>query len=74
MNYWQMTMEKALEPEKARKPERIYERIKGQAFYYCPICQDLVGMYSDGSVHREIGFTYKRDKCRNGHIIDWSEE
>lgn len=72
MNYWQMTMEEALEPEKPRKPKREYERIKGQECYYCPICRWVVGIYSDGSVHKEIGFIYKRDRCKNGHNIDWS--
>lgn len=71
MNYWQMTMDEALEPEKPRQPKRVYETIKGQATYYCPICNWPVGYYSDGSVHREIGWTFRVDKCKNGHNIEW---
>lgn len=74
MNYWQMTLEEALEPEKPQEPEGRYELVRGMWMYYCPICGDLVGTYSDGSVHRERGFIMHRDRCRHGHIIDWREQ
>lgn len=73
-NYWQMTMDEALEPDKPLKPKRRYEPIKGLATYTCPVCDWLVGSYSNGSVHKEIGFIYKVDRCKYGHNIDWSKE
>ena len=56
-------------------PLRKHEIIRGQYYYYCPmpLCGECVGIENDGTVHRELGFIYKRDICRNGHKIDWSE-
>lgn len=66
-----MTMSEMLEEE--FKPDRQHNTVRGQTFYYCPVCGWLVGTYSDGTVHKEVGLIYKRDVCKFGHNVDWSD-
>ena len=72
-NYYQMTLAD-LTTVGPVKPTKEHETIKGSWKYTCPLCGELVAIEYDGTVHRELGFIYKRDTCRNGHDIDWSEE
>lgn len=65
---WQMTWDE-LDAE-AFKPNDVYNRVNGLIDWFCPVCGQVVGIESTGTVH-EKGWLYKRDKCKNGHIIDW---
>lgn len=72
MGHYQMTMAEMF--DESFKPIRLHETIKGRTSFNCPICGWLVGIYSDGSVHKEIGWMYKREQCKNGHAVDWSDQ
>ena len=72
-SYYQMTLAD-ITTVGPLKPLKKHEIVKGQYMYRCPLCEECVGIENDGTVHRELGFIYKRDTCRNGHDIDWSEE
>lgn len=65
---WQMTLDELT--VEAFAPNGRYNRFTGITDWFCPLCGDCVGMYSNGQVHEE-GWLYKRDKCRNGHAVDW---
>lgn len=65
---WQMTLDELT--VEAFAPNGRYNRFTGITDWFCPLCGEVVGMYSNGQVHEE-GWLYKRDKCRNGHIVDW---
>lgn len=42
--------------------------------YSCPICGEVVGIYRDPKIDKVTnGLIYKRDLCKNGHHVDWSE-
>lgn len=71
MNYYQITWEEILEPDKewTAIPEPAPER--GLIDYFCPVCSDVVGIYSTGTIH-EKGWMYRRETCRNGHKIRYS--
>ena len=65
---WQMTLD---ELEQASfKPNGKYNRLNGIMDWFCPVCGEVVGIYSTGQTHEE-GWLYNRDTCRNGHGIDW---
>lgn len=70
MDYWQITIDELLEP--SRKPKTYFTPMPGCTGYCCGICREAVGLYSNGTTHDE-GWLYKRETCRNGHEIDWSE-
>ena len=38
--------------------------------WFCPLCGQVVGMESDGSVHEKEVF-FRKDACPNGHSVDW---
>ena len=65
---WQITLDEIMNT--AFAPNGNYEWRKGIWTYFCPLCGSAVGMFSDGTVHAE-GCLLKRDKCPNGHIVDW---
>ena len=68
MNYYQITLEEMLEPEKiwTAKAEPAPER--GLIDYLCPICGATVGIYSTGAIHEE-GWLFKRNPCQHGHKV-----
>ena len=70
MNIYQITLAD-LEDLGPVKPLKTHEIVKGQYTYHCPMCGWCVGIENDGTVHRELGFIYKRDVCKNGHEIEW---
>ena len=43
----------------------------GMRAWFCPVCGECIGIYNTGSVHRER-IEYRRNKCKNGHVIDWT--
>lgn len=55
--------------EKEYRPITTTPLIRNEAFYYCPKCQDWVGMYSKEG--RDKGWHYVKDECRNGHKLNW---
>ena len=65
---WQITIDELV--EEAFKPNGKLNWRNGIEDWFCPLCGELVGIYSNGSTHEE-GWLYKRDKCKNGHNIDW---
>lgn len=66
---WQMTWDE-LEAESFKPNNGKLNWRNGIMDWFCPICGEVVGIESDGSVH-DKGFMFKRDECRNGHRIDW---
>lgn len=67
---WQMTLDELI--TEAFKPNGKYNRLTGLMDWFCPMCGEVVGIWSNGSVHEE-GWLFRRDKCKNGHRIDWDE-
>ena len=65
---WQITLTELLQDDFV--PERRDKTLQGLTEYVCPICGDVVGIISNGSVHPEE-VLLKRDKCRNGHKVSW---
>ena len=66
---YQMTLLE-LETDKAvPEPER---GTSGTICFKCGLCGSYVGIYGPKEFH-ERGWIYKRDKCQNGHDIDWNE-
>ena len=65
MNYWQMTLaeltQDSFEPI-------IHSMHMGSWSYECPICSAVVGIRTATD-----GFVYKREACKNGHVVKWSE-
>ena len=45
----------------------------GSVYYRCGICGAPVGIYGPKGWHEE-GWLHKKDKCENGHVIDWKGE
>lgn len=66
---WQMTLEELT--TSSFKPNGKYNRFNGIMDWFCPVCGEHVGMTNDQSVHKER-LEYRRSKCRNGHVIDWT--
>lgn len=65
MNYWQMTFDEMMSDSFRPKTEPMHQ---GAWAYVCPVCGNAVG------IRRVVeGFVYKRDECKNGHKVDWSE-
>lgn len=56
----------------AFEPNGKYNRLTGITDWMCPLCGNVVGIHSNGSVHEE-GWLYKCDQCKNGHMIRWNE-
>ena len=65
---WQMTWEELT--TSSFKPNGKYNRFNGIMDWFCPVCGCVVGIESTGLTH-EKGWFYKRDKCKNGHSIEW---
>ena len=65
---WQITLDEIMNT--AFVPNGNYEWRKGIWTYFCPLCGAAVGMFSDGTVH-DRGCLLKRDRCPNGHSVDW---
>lgn len=51
-------------------PNGKYNWRNGITDWFCPLCGQVVGIESDGTVH-EKGWIYKRDECKNGHTVKW---
>lgn len=66
---WQMTWDELT--AESFKPNGKYNRFNGIMDWFCPVCGLVVGIESTGMTH-EKGWLYKRDKCKNGHIVDWT--
>ena len=66
---WQMTLDELT--AESFKPNGKYNRFNGIMDWFCPVCGLVVGIESTGMTH-EKGWLYKRDKCKNGHIVDWT--
>lgn len=66
---WQMTLDE-FENESFEPYEKDCGRANGITDWFCPVCRQCVGMYSDGSVHNK-GWLYKRSRCSNGHRMEW---
>ena len=66
MNYWQMTLNELIDD--SFRPTKTMIHF-GSYGFECQICACPVGLYrpADG------GMVYKRDECKNGHKVDWSE-
>lgn len=47
--------------------------LHGSVYYRCGICGEFIGIYGPKGFHEE-GWLYKKHKCDNGHVVDWSEE
>ena len=64
--FWQMTF-RELEHESFQPMKTMIHF--GSWGFECPICACPVGLYrpADG------GLVFKRDECKNGHKVDWSE-
>ena len=60
---WQITLEELTAD--SFKPIKTLIHF-GSWAYECPICGAPVGIYKD-----EDGMIYKRDECKNGHVMDW---
>lgn len=60
---WQMTLEELIADsfKPVRQPIHL-----GSWSYDCPICGASVGIRTATE-----GFIYKRDICKNGHVVDW---
>ncbi len=43
----------------------------GSIAYRCGICGEYVGLYGPHGFHVE-GWLIKRDRCKNGHVVDWT--
>ena len=67
---WQMTMLELISD--SYKPEVKYNWANGLSDWFCPVCGQCVGIYSNGQTHNE-GWLYKRDECKNGHRIGWGD-
>ena len=47
----------------------------GMWVYSCPICGGWVGCHKgDRKDDEDIGWYSKRDECKYGHKVDWSDE
>ena len=69
--YYQTTLEDALEPDKLHVPRReeMWRYSQPASYYYfCPVCNGVVGSVVDGEW---IGLP--REECVNGHKMLWSE-
>ena len=68
MAHWQMRLEelegKSFVPAPKTNPRN------GMTDWFCSVCGNCVGIYSNGRVHDE-GWMYKRKACINGHEVDW---
>jgi len=67
---WQMTFDE-LESDSFKPVAGKVTPHSGIMHWFCPICGEHVGMYNTGSVHRDR-IEYRRSKCKNGHVIDWT--
>ena len=67
---WQITLAELTAD--AAEPIAKHNRLNGVTDWFCPFCNLVVGIESDGSVH-DKGWLYKRDECKNGHPIKWSD-
>lgn len=70
---WQMTWDE-LDQESFKpvsKGQQYSWHHNGLTHWFCPVCGEHVGITNDQSVHKER-LEYKRNKCRNGHKIDWT--
>lgn len=65
MDYWQMTFDEMMSDSFRPKMSSLHEGFWG---FKCPICGDCVGFKSI-----RYGFMHKKDQCKNGHKVDWSE-
>ena len=64
---WQMTWDEYgqedVKPIEQHNPH-------GSVYYLCGICGSIVGIYGPRGFHEE-GWIHKREKCSNGHVVDW---
>ena len=67
-NYYQMTLLELYDDHFVPVQESHLER--GLIDYFCPVCNEPVGIFSTGAVH-DWGWVMKRDECKNGHVISW---
>lgn len=67
---WQIRLDEI--DEDSFPPNGRYNWRTGLTDWLCPLCGEVVGIESDGSVH-EKGMIYQREQCKNGHAINWKE-
>ena len=65
---WHITLNELI--NSSFQPNGKYNRHNGIMDWFCPVCGQVVGIESTGTVH-EAGWMYRRDCCQNGHKIDW---
>lgn len=71
MSHWQMTFQE-LEAD-SFKPSRKLLHI-GTYVFFCPVCGEAVGFYRNPRIDPITnGMYYKREQCKNGHAVDWSD-
>ena len=66
---WQITLDELMKA--SFPPNGKLNWHNGTQDWFCPVCGAVVGIYSNGQTHEE-GWLYKRDKCKNGHVVDWA--
>lgn len=64
---WQITLDELTGD--AFRPKQ--SRTLSGTIYRCEICGAPVGIYGPRERH-EHGWVYRRDKCENGHAVDWT--
>ena len=65
---WQITFAE-LNRDKI-EPIRFYNQ-SGTHYYQCGICGEPVGIHSGRCKHVPTGWLYRKDYCKNGHVVDW---
>ena len=69
-NYWQMTLTE-LDQESVQPLRKLFHF--GCYHFNCPICDEVVGSWRDPNIDKVTnGMIWKRDECKHGHAIDWS--
>lgn len=69
-NYWQMTIAE-LERDSFQPVKKLFHF--GTWTFACPVCGQTVGLFRDLKADAVTnGMIYKRDECKNGHVVDWS--
>ena len=81
-NYWQMTLAE-LDQESVQPIRKLFHF--GCYHFNCPICDEVVGIWRDPNIDNVVGIwrdpnidkvtngmIWKRDECKHGHAIDWS--
>lgn len=65
---WQMTWDEYGKDDVKPIEQR---NLSGSIYYKCGVCGSPVGIFGPKEFHEE-GWLYKRDKCENGHVVDWT--